>query len=58
MDGKKIRMELQLFPREKLLLVSRGFSGCRSSRSTGDRHSVIGVRYSVLSSKSHLNPEP
>ena len=26
MDGKKVRMELQLFPREKLLLVSRGFN--------------------------------
>ena len=26
MDGKPIEMRLQLFPREKFLLVSRGFN--------------------------------
>ena len=26
LDGKKIRMETTLFPREKFLLVSRGFN--------------------------------
>jgi hypothetical protein len=26
MDGKKIQMRLELFPREKFLLVSRGFN--------------------------------
>ena len=25
MDGKKIRLELELFPRERFLLVTRGF---------------------------------
>ena len=26
MDGKQIQMRLELFPREKFLLVSRGFN--------------------------------
>lgn len=36
MDGKKVRMELELFPRDRFLLVTRGSDWCRNSRSIGE----------------------